>query len=91
MHKADLIDKMAADAKITKPAAKAALNSFLANFAAGLKEEGKVQLVGFGVFQTKRKEERTGRNPMLNTQIILPAKTIVLFKAGKQMNEFMNS
>ena len=51
MNKSELIDAMAKDAGITKVAAKAALESFVANVTATLKKDGKVALVGFGTFQ----------------------------------------
>ncbi|MEN8746686.1 MAG: HU family DNA-binding protein, partial [Polaribacter sp.] len=50
MNKSDLIDAMAADAGISKVAAKAALESFTGNVTSALKGGDKVALVGFGTF-----------------------------------------
>jgi DNA-binding protein HU-beta len=60
MTKADLIEKMAKDAKISKVAAGAVLDSFMANVTKALKKkDGKVTLVGFGTFQKVRQKEST--------------------------------
>jgi DNA-binding protein HU-beta len=64
MTKAELIEKMAADAKVTKVAAGAVLDSFMANVTKALKKkDGKVTLVGFGTFQKAHQKARKGRNP----------------------------
>jgi DNA-binding protein HU-beta len=64
MTKAELVEKMADDAGITKVAAAAALDSFTANVAKALKKkDGKVTLVGFGTFMKVRRKARKGRNP----------------------------
>jgi DNA-binding protein HU-beta len=64
MTKAELISKMAKDAKITKVAAGTVLDSFVSNVTKALKKKGgKVTLVGFGTFQKTRQKARKGRNP----------------------------
>jgi DNA-binding protein HU-beta len=64
MTKAELIEKMATDANVSKVAAGAVLDSFMTNVTKALKKkDGKVTLVGFGTFMKKRQKARKGRNP----------------------------
>ena len=86
MNKADLIDKMAADAGITKTAAATALDSLLNGIASTLKQDGKVTLVGFGTFAVSHRKARTGRNPQTGATIQIGAKNVPKFTAGKALN-----
>ena len=86
MTKAELIEKMAKDAKITKVAAGAALESFMSNVTKALKKRnGKVTLVGFGTFQKVYRKTRKGRNPQTGRQIKIKGRNVVKFKAGKTL------
>ena len=88
MKKAELIDKMAQDADISKVAASNALNSFLDNVTNALKEEnGKVTLVGFGTFSTVHRNARTGRNPQTGEPIEIKECNVVKFKPGKKLKD----
>ena len=86
MTKAELIEKMAKDAKITKVAAGAALESFMSNVTKALKKRnGKVTLVGFGTFKKVYRKTRKGRNPQTGKQIKIKGRNVVKFKAGKSL------
>jgi DNA-binding protein HU-beta len=88
MTKADLIEKMAKDSKISKVAAGAALDSFMTNVTKALKKKnGKVTLVGFGTFSKVRQKARKGRNPQTGEAIKIKAKNVVKFKAGKKLKD----
>jgi DNA-binding protein HU-beta len=88
MTKAELINKMAKDAKITKVAAGAALESFMSNVTKALKKRnGKVTLVGFGTFRKVYRKTRKGRNPQTGRQIKIKGRNVVKFKAGKTLKE----
>jgi len=88
MTKADLVDNMAKDAKITKVAAAAALESFVASVTKALKKkDGKVTLVGFGTFQKTRRKARKGRNPQTGEAIKIKARNVVKFKPGKKLRD----
>ncbi|MDX2441188.1 MAG: HU family DNA-binding protein [Desulfobacterales bacterium] len=88
MTKAELVDKMAKDAKISKVAAANALNSFMGNITKALKKkEGKVTLVGFGTFAKVRRKARKGRNPQTGEPIKIKACNVVKFRAGKKLKE----
>jgi DNA-binding protein HU-beta len=69
MNKSDLIDAMAADAGISKVAAKSALESFIGNVTSSLKKGDKVALVGFGTFSVSNRAARSGRNPQTGKTI----------------------
>ncbi len=88
MTKAELIEKVAKDAGISKSAAAAALQSFMDNVTRALKKpEGKVTLVGFGTFSKSKRKARKGRNPQTGEPIKIKAATVVRFKAGKALKE----
>ena len=88
MTKAELIEQMAKDAKITKAAAGKALASFTDGVTKALKKkDGKVTLVGFGTFSKTRRKARKGRNPQTGETIKIKASNVVKFKAGKALKD----
>ena len=88
MTKADLIDKIAKDAGITKVAAGQAVDSFIDGVTKALKKkDGKVTLVGFGTFSKARRKARKGRNPQTGAPIKIKARNVVKFKAGKKLSD----
>ena len=88
MNKAELIEKMAKDAKISKVAAGAVLESFMGNVTKALKKRnGKVTLVGFGTFRKVYRKTRKGRNPQTGEPIKIKGRNTVTFKAGKTLRE----
>lgn len=90
MNKSELIDAMAADAGISKVAAKAALDSFTGNVTDTLKNGGKVSLIGWGTWSVSERAARTGRNPQTGDEIQIPAKKVVKFKAGAGLSNEVN-
>ena len=88
MTKAELIEKIAGDADISKTAAAAALDSFTANVTKALKKkDGKLTLVGFGTFSKVRRKARKGRNPQTGESIKIKAHNVVKFRPGKKLKE----
>jgi DNA-binding protein HU-beta len=82
------VEAMAKDAGISKVAASAALDSFMANVTKALKKKnGKVTLVGFGTFAKVRRKARKGRNPQTGDPIKIKASNVVKFKAGKKLKD----
>ncbi len=67
MNKAELIDAMAKDAGLSKADAEKALKAFTNTVSKELKKKGKVQLVGFGTFETSKRAARKGKNPVLES------------------------
>ena len=88
MTKAELVEKAAKDAKISKVAAATALNSFMEGVTKALKKKnGKVTLVGFGTFSKTRRKARKGRNPQTGEPIKIKACNVVKFKPGKKLKD----
>lgn len=85
MNKSELIDAMAAEAGISKSAAKLALDSFIGNVGNTLKSGGKISLVGFGSWSVSERAAREGRNPQTGATIQIAAKKVVKFKAGAEL------
>ena len=85
MNKAQLIDAMAKDAKLTKADAGRALDAFIKATTASLKKGDKLALVGFGTFKVAKRAARTGRNPQTGKEIKIAAKKVVKFKAGSEL------
>ena len=87
MTKADLIEKMAADADITKAAAGKALDSMVENLGTALKGGDKVTIVGFGTFSVSNRAARKGRNPQTGEEIMIKASKSPKFSPGKAFKE----
>jgi DNA-binding protein HU-beta len=88
MNKAELIEKMAKDAKIPKAAAGRALDSFMETVTGGLKKRNsRVTLVGFGTFRNVYRKTRKGRNPQTGEKIKIKGRNVVTFKAGKTLRD----
>lgn len=90
MNKQDLINKMAAEAGITKEQARTALQAFEHGVTEALVNGDNVQMVGFGTFSVSERKARTGRNPQTGEALQIPAKTVVKFKAGKGLEQAVN-
>ena len=87
MTKVELIASVAAEAGMSKKDAEKAVNATFDTITEVLCQNEKVQLVGFGGFETKKREARMGRNPKTKEAIEIPATTIPVFKAGKALKE----
>jgi len=87
LNKADLISKIATKSNLTKKDAEVALKSFIESVEEALAEGEKVQLVGFGTFETRERAAREGRNPRTKETISIPASTVPVFKAGKEFKD----
>jgi DNA-binding protein HU-beta len=86
MNKAQLIDAIAAKAQLTKVDAKKAVDAFIGVTAASLKKGDRLALIGFGSFSVTKRSARTGRNPRTGAALKIPAKKIVRFKPGTELN-----
>lgn len=87
MNKAELIDAIAGDAKMTKADAKKALDAFINSTTKALKKGDRIALVGFGSFSVAKRAARTGRNPQTGKEIKIAAKKVVKFKAGSDLTK----
>jgi DNA-binding protein HU-beta len=85
MNKAELIDAIASEAKITKADANRALDAFMNATTKSLKKGDRVALVGFGTFSVAKRAARNGRNPQTGKPIKIAAKKVAKFKAGAEL------
>ena len=90
MNKSDLIAAIAAKTGETKKDAEATLNAFVEVITESLAKEEKVQLVGFGSFEVRKRAARKGRNPQTKEEIKIPASKAPVFKAGKALKDLVN-
>lgn len=87
MTKAELIDKIAASAGVTKADAAKSLDATIDSVKAALKKGHKVTLVGFGTFSVSKRKARKGRNPRTGEEIKIPATKVPKFTAGKSLKD----
>jgi DNA-binding protein HU-beta len=87
MNKADIIDKVSAEAELTKAQAEEAVTAILDSITEALQGGDKVTLVGFGSFSVTERAERIGRNPQTGAEMKIPASAAVKFSAGKELKE----
>ena len=90
MTKAELVEFMAEKADLTKADAGRALDAMVEGVTKGLKEDGKVTLVGFGTFTAKKREAREGRNPQTGETVKIAARVVPGFKAGNKLKDALN-
>ena len=90
MNKSELIASIAEKGSLTKKDAEIALKAFIESVEETLEKGDKVQLVGFGTFETRERAAREGRNPRTKETIKIAASTVPVFKAGKEFKEKVN-
>lgn len=87
MTKAELIEKIAKDADVSKATAQKAIDSFIDGIKKSLKKGNPVTLVGFGTFSVAKRAARKGRNPQTGEAIKIKASRSPKFKAGKAFKD----
>ena len=87
MNKTELIAIAAEHAGMTKKDTERVLNAAIDAITAALIRGDKVQLSGFGTFETKDREARIGRNPHTKEAIEIPATKVPSFKASKTLKD----
>lgn len=90
MNKAELVEAMVAKTGYSKKAITESLNAFISVVSETLKADDKIQLVGFGTFEVRKRSSRKGRNPQTKEEIKIPASKAPAFKAGKALKELVN-
>ena len=90
MNKSDLVAAIAAKTGATKKDAEASLNAFTDVVTESLVKGDKIQLVGFGSFEVRKRAARKGRNPQTKEEIKIPASKAPVFKAGKALKDIVN-
>ncbi|MHB1452986.1 MAG: HU family DNA-binding protein [Saccharofermentanales bacterium] len=87
MNKSELIDAVASKTELSKKDSEKAVNAVVEAIKAALVKGDKVQLVGFGTFEVRKRNARIGLNPQTKKAIPIPATTVPAFKAGKALKD----
>ena len=87
MNKNELINAVAAKSELTKAQSKAAVDAVFSAIADALAAGDKISLIGFGTFEVKERNERTGRNIKTGELITIEASKVPAFKAGKALKD----
>lgn len=90
MNKTELVGSVAEKTGMTKKDAEKAINALFESIEGALAQNDKVQVIGFGTFEVKSREERKGRNPQTGAEITIPASKSPVFKAGKSLKDVVN-
>ena len=90
MNKSDLVEEINEKTGDTKKGAEESLNAFISVVTDALVKGDKVQLVGFGSFEVRKRAARKGRNPQTKEEIKIPASKAPVFKAGKALKDLVN-
>ncbi len=91
MNKTELVTAIAEQADISKKDAESALKAFVDVVTDEMKKGEKVQLVGFGTFETSSRAAREGRNPQTGESMHIAACKAPKFKAGKALKDALNA
>lgn len=90
MNKAELVEKVAENAGLTKVQAEAAINGFVGAITDVLVAEDKISLKGFGTFEVRHRDARTGRNPSTGETMQIAASKVPAFKASASLKKVVN-
>lgn len=90
MNKTELVAAVAEQAALSKKDAEKALNAVIESITNALTEGDKVQLVGFGTFEVRERDARTGKNPRTGETIEIAASKAPAFKAGRALKDAVN-
>ncbi len=94
MNKSDLVDRLAEKTEMTKADASRAIDALFDTdegvIASALQERERVQITGFGTFESKRRKARQGRNPRTGETIQIAASNTPSFRAGKGLKDALN-
>ena len=90
-NKAELVSEVASKTKLTKKEVAAAVDAIFGSIQDNLAKGEKVQLIGFGTFEARKRNARTGKNPQSGEAIEIPAATVPAFKAGKAFKDMVNA
>lgn len=90
MNKAELIIALSEKTGFKKNASKKMLNAFINIVTERMSEEEEIVLIGFGSLFPHPQTSRLARNPKTGTPVMIPPRTTVKFKPGKQLLEHIN-
>jgi DNA-binding protein HU-beta len=87
MNKSQLVDAIASGSGLTKAEASKVLETFTSTVTDVLKSGEKIEITGFGTFDTTNRSSRIGRNPQTGEALQIKASRVAKFKAGKNLKE----
>ncbi len=90
MTKADLVEKVAKEADMTKKDAEKLVEIIFDSIVSTLNQGEKIELRGFGSFRVRERNARKGRNPKTGEAVKIPAKRVAYFKPGKDLKDLIN-
>ena len=90
MNKSELVAAVQEATQLKKKDAEAAVVAFVDTIKKALKKGEKVQLIGFGTFESKKRPARVARNPRTGEEIKVKASNAPVFKASKALKDEMN-
>ncbi len=90
MNKTELIAAVAEATELNKKQATAAIDATFAAITKAMTKGGKVQLIGFGTFETRKRAARVGKNPRTGASVKIAACKVPAFKAGKALKDAVN-
>ena len=90
MNKGELVAALAAKTELSKKDSEAALNALVDVIGETIAKGEKVQLIGFGTFESKARPARTARNPRTGEEVKIAASKAPAFKAGKALKDKVN-
>ena len=90
MNKSELIASVAEQAALSKKDAEKAINAVVDTISTALAEGEKIQLIGFGTFEVRAREARTGKNPRTGEALQIAASKVPAFKAGRALKDAVN-
>ncbi len=91
MTKADLVERVAKEAEMTKKDAEQLVEIVFDSIIDTLNGGDKIELRGFGSFRVRERNSRKGRNPKTGEAVDIPAKRVAYFKPGKELKELINN
>ena len=91
MNKSELIDSIAQNSGLTKTDSAKALDAFITSDSSAFKSGNDIRLVGFGTFSTSKRAATTAINPRTRQTVKVPARNVAKFKAGKALQDVVNS
>ena len=90
MTKADLVERVANEAEMTKKDAEQLVEIIFDSIISTLNKGEKIELRGFGSFRVRQRNARQGRNPKTGASVKIPAKRVAYFRPGKELKEIIN-
>lgn len=85
MIKAEIVKMAAERLKMRDKEALVVIDAIIDSIKSVVAEQGRLEIRDFGVFQTKTRKERIGRNPKDKKEYPIPARRVVTFKMGREL------